>query len=148
MNLTTKQLKTQTWGTPCGPGNIGNADNHLSHSLIIDFIDTFFGGILKDVETDVNYDKKDLFWLLGGNPTLTKLTITNDEFNKFLAFSDKENFIEDFCYYTNFNIEDFEDIENKIQLDYHPEIICSVFQLIFGMRCEYLDNGNLEIESE
>ena len=48
MKVTTNDLKTAVYGTPCGC--TGEKDTSLSKPLVIDFIDTFFGGVLDNVD--------------------------------------------------------------------------------------------------
>lgn len=149
MKLTTEQLRTQKWGTPCGPGYIGDADTHLSHPLIIDFFDTFFGGELDDVETDKNYDVKDHYWLLGGNPTLKKTIITTEEFNKFVTQEMiNDGVLEEISEWIEVKKKKLKDIDNEIGTNKHPEIIRWIFSFLIGMRCDWMGDGRFEIESE
>lgn len=143
-NLTVKQLKTQTWGTPCG--TVGQVDDHLSHPLFIDFVETFFDGVLNNVETDVNDDDNTKFWLLGGQPTLKKLTITNDEFDKFAT--DKKQTIADLSHFFDIKKKKFQNVENDIDKEIHPEIISWLFSELTGMRADYMSKGDIDIESE
>ena len=80
MNVTTKDLRSNVYGTPCGHSDI--CGTSLTHELVIEFIDIFFGGVLENVETGDDEETGGIS-IYGGEPILKKLTITNNEFDYF-----------------------------------------------------------------
>jgi hypothetical protein len=155
MKVTTKDLSTSNYGTPWG--SVGESNTSLSHPLVIDFIDTFFGGVLDDVDVYEDDDETDSILISGGYPILQKLTITNSEFDHFTQLSKdfKSDIIEDMSDCLDIKKSKFKDIENKIDEEQHPMIICWLFSCIVGFyggsfRCEFMDDGNgtVELESE
>jgi len=154
MKVTTKDLKTAVYGTPCGC--TGENDTSLSKPLVIEFIDTFFNGVLDNVEIYED-DETNSILIEGGYPTLEKLTITNVEFDHFTQLSKdfKSDMIEDMSDCLDIKKSKFKDIENKIDEEFHPMIICWLFSSIVGFyggsfRCEFMDDGDgtVELESE
>lgn len=152
MNVTTKQMRIKPYGTPCG--TVGENDTSLTHDLVIKFIDTFFGGSLENVEVYKDEDSDSLL-IAGGQPILKKLEITNDEFDYFTLGISKEfrkDFIENVSEFLDLRKSKFKNIE-KVNKDYHPEIICWLFSNLVGnyggsFRCDYMDDGNVDLESE
>jgi hypothetical protein len=149
MKLTTKKLTKNDYGTGCGE----DGNTCLSQPLVIEFIDTFFNGVLNDMEVE---NENDINIVMGGNPTLNKLTITNDEFKRFYTDlpGDKDEAIEVMADLVDLDVEDLYDVES-IDEDKHPEIICFVFGSLIGahdgsFRCEWMfsPDNTIELESE
>lgn len=152
MKVTTNDLRNSVYGTPCG--SVPECESSLSNEMVIDFIDTFFDGELDDVEV---YEESNSILIEGGSPKLKKLTITNAEFDYFTSFdkSFKEDFISDVSDFYEIKKSKLKDIENKVDEDLHPSIICLIFSNIVAFyggsfRCEYMEDGEgtVELESE
>ena len=163
VKVTTNDLRLAVYGTPCG--TVGESDTSLSQPLVIEFIDTFFNGVLNNVDIYED-DETDSILIEGGYPILEKLTITTTEFDHFTQLSKdghpwfigvhfKDNMIEDLSDYLDIKKSKFKDIENKIDEEFHPMIICWLFSSIVGFyggsfRCDFMDDGDgtVELESE
>jgi hypothetical protein len=138
--------------TPCGspPEN----DTVLTNELVIEFIDTFFGGVLDNVETYIDEESPESIMIAGGQPTLKKLTISNVEFDKFsISKKFKKGLVENLSDFLEIKKKKFEDIENLVDKDVHPEIICWMFTELVGyyggsFRCDYMQDGMVDLESE
>lgn len=150
INVTSNDLRKEVYGTPCGI--VGESETALSHPLIFNFIDTFFSGVFDNVEV---YEESGAKLIAGGHPTLKKLTITNSEFDYFTSVSKefKKDIVSNLSDYLEIKKKKFEDIENKIDKDEHPHIICWLFSSIVSeyggsFRCDYMDDGLVDLESE
>lgn len=150
MNVTTADLRSKIYGTPCG--TIPQYKNCLTFPLIIDFIDTFFGGVLNDVEV---CKENDVFLIEGGSPTLKKKFITNEEFEKFTSISTgfRNEIIENLGDFFEISIKKFSDVQKNFNTDEQCDIICMIFSELVGhyggsFRCDHMGNGEVDLESE
>jgi hypothetical protein len=150
MNVTTADLLKNTYGTPCGspPKN----EKCLTFPLVIDFVDTFFGGVLNDVEV---YKEDGIFFIEGGSPILKKKFITNEEFDKFTSISKRyrNEIIENLGDFFDISKAKFNDIQKNFDTDEQCDIICMLFSELVGnyggsFRCDHMGNGEVDLESE
>ena len=137
------------YGTPCG--HTPYCYRGLSNEVIAEFIDVFFGGILDNLDVK---EEKDYTLVYGGEPTLKKLTITNAEFDYFtLKLKDRKNFLYNLTRFLNIKKSKLTDVENKVDEERHPTIICHLFSSLVddtgsSLRCQYMQDGKIDLESE
>lgn len=153
MNVTTEDLKKGNYGTPCG--HVGELQKSLSHPLVIEFIDKFFGGVLSDVDT---YEEDGFILIEGGQPKLKQFEISKAEFEYFTkSISEKfySDMVTDFASQYDVTKKEFKDFDLKCFEIEQPEIICSLFSNLVGnyggsFRCDYMyaDDGSVDLESE
>ena len=153
MDITTKNLSEKVYGTGCG--TVPEHLSSLSHNIIIDFIDRYFGGVLDGVET---YTENGHELLLEGCPHLVKLNMSKSEFEYFTKSISNDFYndtIETVIDIFDINKNEVVDDDTDLFDEDNPDLICLILSLIVdyyggSIRCEYMysDDGEVDLESE
>jgi hypothetical protein len=153
MNITSNDLRKGNYGTPCG--TVGELQTSLSHPLIIEFIDKFFGGVLSDIES---YEENGHILIAGGQPKLKQLTISKIEFEHFtksISEAFYNDMVSEFASDLDVTPQEFKLFNLNCFEVNQPEIICNLFTCLVdyyggSFRCDYMydDDGSVDLESE